>query len=93
VPTDNVLGESVLLTSDVPTGENTIVFSFANAPSVAASREYALVLSQRGPRSVSWKGHRGNRCDGRALLSEPSGAPFEAPIDELDLIFTTVVRS
>lgn len=93
VPTSKVLGETTVISSDVPSGENTIVFSFADPPSVSADREYALVLSARGPRSVSWKGHRDDSCDGRAFLSEPSGTPFEPQVDDLDVIFTTFVQS
>jgi hypothetical protein len=91
VPTNNVLAEASLDVSNVPAGVSTVFFAFADPPSVAATREYALVLSQVGPRSVSWKGHFGDACAGRAFRSEPSSEPFEVPVDELDLIFTTIV--
>lgn len=93
VPANEVLAETSVDISTVPAGESTVFFSFADPPPVVANREYALVLARTGPRDVSWKGHRGDTCDGRMFRSEPSTEPFEVPIDELDLIFTTIVSS
>lgn len=93
VPTNVVLGEASLLSSAVPAGETTVAFSFLETPSVAASREYALVLSKRGPRIVSWKGHRTSACDGRAFERESGAGAFDPQVADLDLIFSTLVRA
>jgi hypothetical protein len=94
VPTDEVLAETTVASSDLPTGESVVNFSFADSPAVAANREYALVLSMRGASGSVWMAHRGNSCDGRAFRSNSNGEPFaQPPPDDLDLIFTTLVTS
>ncbi len=93
LPTDDVLAETFVASSDVPAGRSTVSFSFPNPPAVAARREYALVLSQRGPRSVVWQGQRGDTCDGQASRREPGAERFEVLFDGTDFIFTTLVRS
>ncbi len=93
VPTDDVLAETLVASSDVPAEASTVSFAFPNPPAVAASQEYALVLSQRGPRSVVWKGQSGDTCDGQASRREPGAERFEVLSDGNDFIFTTSVRS
>jgi hypothetical protein len=92
-PSDTVLAEASLDISGVPAGLSTVFFSFADRAAVSANRDYALVLSKTGSRTVSWKAHRGDTCGGRFFRSEPNTEPFEVPIDEIDAIFTTIVSS
>jgi hypothetical protein len=93
VPANKVLAKASIDVTHVPDGESTVFFSFAAPPQVAANRKYALVLSNAGTRNVSWKGHRTATCDGHAFASEPSTEPFEPQVEDLDLIFTTIVSS
>jgi hypothetical protein len=94
-PTDEVLADATVNTSDVPFGDSTVDFTFTNPPLVAANREYALVLSKRGSRIFSWKGHADDTCDGQPFRSRPNTEPFESigNATGLDFIFTTSVRS
>lgn len=92
-PSDEVLAETSLDVSDVPLGQFSIYFAFADSPPIEANQEYALVLSRSGSRSVSWKSHRGDTCAGRMFRRDAGSAQFEVPIDDLDLILTTIISS
>jgi hypothetical protein len=93
VPTNEILAATSVPSLDVPDGLSTLSFSFARPFSVVAGTQYALVLTQPGSDFLRWNGQNGDLCPGRAFVSIDQSAPFESSGNQIDLIFTTFVRS
>jgi hypothetical protein len=92
VPTNDVLGISVVANTRVPDGESTVVFIFPNPPAIKSGTEYALVLSRSGGDTVSWLSRNDDVCQGRGFVGPGAVSAFEEQ-DGLDFIFSTFVRS
>ena len=93
VPTNDVLATASVANPRVPEGQSTVTFTFARPAAVVANTQYALILFRPDSDSLFWRGHFGDTCGGRTFDSASLTAPFNARNLELDLIFTTFLRS
>ena len=91
-PTNQVLAATSLAVAPSPAGDTTTqTFTFQQPAKVVAGTTYALVLS-RPELGVTWEGHSGNACPGRAFKSIDRTAPFTKVGFGADLIFATFIR-
>jgi hypothetical protein len=93
VPTNELLASAMVADQDVPDGTSTVAFVFSNPATVEAGTQYALILTRPGAESLLWVGDRGNPCGGRTFDSNSQTVPFEPFAADIDVIFTTFVRS
>ncbi len=93
VPTNEVLAATTVANGSVPVGETLVPFTFAQPAAVVAGKQYALVLTRPGSDRLFWRGHFGDSCGGRSFNSGNLTVPFKGASIDLDLIFTTFVRS
>jgi hypothetical protein len=92
IPTNTVLAETQVADGNVPNGQSTVTFDFANPASVEAGVSYALVVTRPGSNQLVWVGQTGNACTGTAFMSPSQDAAFIA-VGNIDFTFTTYVTS
>jgi hypothetical protein len=92
IPTNVVLAETQVADGNVPNGQSTVTFDFANPASVEAGTSYALVVTRPGSNQLVWVGKTGNACSGTAFMSPSQDAAFIA-VGNIDFTFTTYVTS
>lgn len=93
VPTNELLASATVADAKVPDGRSSVAFTFTNPATVEAGKLYALILTRPGAESLLWVGDLGNPCGGQSFDSDSQTAPFEPFVADIDVIYTTFVRS